>query len=75
MSVIPVQGLFVDKRGAIVDIITDASNQIVLGGPYFCRTYKCKGFYQHRATLAGHAKRDFEEGTKKLEEGSTEYNF
>ena len=53
-----------------MDIITDGSNQIVLGGPCFCRTYKCMGFYQHRATLAGHAKRDFEEGTEELEEGS-----
>ena len=28
------------------------------------------GFYQHRATLARHARRDFEEGTKELEKGS-----
>ena len=58
-----------DKRGTIVDIITDTSNQIVLGGPCFCRTFKCKGFYQHKATLARHAKKSFEEGTKELEEG------
>ena len=58
-----------DKRGTIVDIISDTSNQIVLGGPCFCRTFKCKGFYQYRATLARHAKRNFEERTKELEEG------
>ena len=58
-----------DKRGTIVDIITHTSNQIVLGGPCFCRTFKCKGFYQHKATLARHAKKSFEEGTKELEEG------
>ena len=70
MSFISVQGLFADKRGTTVDIVTDALNQIVLAGPCFCRMYKCKRFYQHRATLARHAKRDFEEGTKELEEGS-----
>ena len=44
LSFIGVQGLFVDKRRAVVDIITDGSNQIVLGGPCFCRTYKCMDF-------------------------------
>ena len=29
--------------------------------------YKGKGFYQHRATVARHAKIDFEERTKELE--------
>ena len=70
MSFIGVQCLFVDKRRTILDINTDASNQIILGGPCFYCTYKCKGFYQHTATLARHAKKYFEERTKELEEGS-----
>ena len=70
MSFIGVQGLFGDKRETIVDVVTDASNQIVLGGPCFCRMYKCKGFYQHGATLARRAGKDLDEETKELEERS-----